>query len=130
MKVFMDPKEVKTFKGLFPRGRWECIWIDLLGLPGLICEDGVDEVEIDLVRFPFSEFPVERGLYDPKEVQKREFMKCLVGWRGIEDEKSGEPVQCSDEAKTHLFNYDQRLRNFVMRSLYEMDGSRDEALKN
>ena len=120
--------ESRHFKGLFPRGEWEVPYEPSLGLFGVWCPEGMDEVDVELVPFPYDEIPFQRGIFDPKELQRREFVFCLKSWT-LEDEE-GKPLKCDEKNKLFQFAHNRTFRNFVLGCIDEMAEDRGDALKN
>ena len=125
VRTKIEPKKVK---GRFPAGPVE---FDFLfgGIPLLICREGWDDISFDLVPYPYMEIPTNRGMFDLKELYRSQFMHCVKGWEGLYDDE-GNPLECTQENKEWVFNYDKQLRDFVIEEIQEMEESRGQALKN
>lgn len=123
-------QDVRTIRAIFPKGNWETVYIDLLGVPITFCREGVDEIEFDLRPFPYDEMPVNRGMFSPVELQKKEFLYCIVGWRGDICGEDGSVLPCDDKTKLAVFNHYSDIRAFVLRCIDEMESSYGHAIKN
>ena len=127
-----DPKEKTkhtTFKCYVPGGPWVVEYIDMLGITLAWCNEGGEWLEFDIRPFPYSELPVQRGMADVISIQKKEFVYCLVGWRGLTND-NGDPLPCDDESKNALFNHHKSVRDFVLECIDELHVSIGAAIKN
>jgi len=139
MRVRMS-EEPKTFRAFSIMGSWSWGygttngkkgWSPWPGIPYLVLDEGsvLNDFEVDLVPFPYSELPSQREIAKFSDVQRTQFMYCVKGWRGVQDE-NGNDVKFSEENKLKLFNDSQPFRTFVLARIDELSGSEITILKN
>lgn len=75
--------------------------------------DKDESVEIQIRPFPVTTLLI--GIVNKDDYQKtmwERYNYCVVDWKGILNEK-GEPLECSEENKKFVFDWDEELLIFI-----------------
>lgn len=74
------------------------------------------KVRFEIRAFPFSLYDstVNIGTGNMESTSlKDQFMYCLCGWEGLEDEDTGKLFEYNDDNKLFLLNYYKEVREFI-----------------
>ena len=85
------------------------------------------KVEFLIRLFKFSEFKLNENT---ALSLKERFMYCLMNWKGIKAEDDKTDFECTTENKEHMYDYYDKVREFVFEQIQKQHDKLEKSIKN
>ena len=84
------------------------------------------KVEFLIKPFKFSKFKME----DVSKGLKEKFIYCIADWKGITEEDDKTEFKCTVANKEHIYDYYDKVREFVFKHIQGIQEDLEKSLKN
>lgn len=84
------------------------------------------KVEFQIRPFKFSEFKLD----DVAQGLKGKFMYCVEDWKGLTDDDEKTPLKCIDENKEFIYDYYDKVREFIFEQIQKQQDELEKSIKN